>query len=62
MEFFTVNEFAEKLKLNPQTIRRGIRQGKFYAVRVGIGAKSHYRIPKTELERLEIASRYKESK
>jgi excisionase family DNA binding protein len=49
-KYFTVNEVAEKLKYNPQTIRKFIREGRIYAFKVG--KNGSYRILETELERL----------
>lgn len=56
MEYFTVKEFAKKVKMTAYTIRRSIREGKIYAIRPGVGVKSPYRIPETELERLLVSS------
>lgn len=50
--FFTVYEFAEKIRVHPNTIRRAIQKGRIQAFRVGIGSRSSYRIPNTEVERL----------
>ena len=56
MNFLTVEEFAERIKMHPGTIRRSIRQGKIYASRPGIGKRSPYRIDESELERLHFQS------
>jgi len=58
MIYLTVKEFAEKVKLCPHTIRQAIKSGKIYAVRPGVGKKTPYRIPETELERLHIAENF----
>lgn len=50
--FFTVIEFAEKLRVHPNTIRRAIQKGRIQAFRTGEGEKSSYRIPSTEVKRL----------
>ena len=52
MNLLTVNEFAEKVKLCAHTIRKAIRTGRINAFRPGIGKKSAYRIPETEIDRL----------
>jgi len=52
MNFLTVDEFAEKLKLHPSSIRKHIREGTIFASKLGSGKRSHYRIPDSELERL----------
>ena len=52
MNFLTVEQFAQRLKIHPQTVRRGIKSGRFYASRTGAGKKSEYRIAESELERI----------
>jgi len=52
MILLTVDEFAEKVRMCPQSIRSAIRNGKINAFRPGIGKKSGYRIPESEIERL----------
>jgi excisionase family DNA binding protein len=47
----TVFEAAERLRANPQTIRRWLRQGKLKGTMPG-GTKLGYRIPKSEIRRL----------
>ncbi|MBV8717820.1 MAG: helix-turn-helix domain-containing protein [Chloroflexi bacterium] len=47
----TVNEVAERLKLNPKTIRRWIQSGKLHAI--GLGSdRAGYRIRASEIELL----------
>lgn len=53
-DFYTVNEFAEKLKVSHQTIRRAIRNGRINAFRVGSTEKSALRIPHSEIARMGI--------
>lgn len=50
--FYTVYEFADKIRVHPNTIRRAIQKGRIQAFRTGSGIKSSYRIPQTEAERL----------
>jgi len=45
-EVYTVEQFAERLKLHPKTILRFIRDGRLRAVKVG----KSYRILRTEME------------
>lgn len=52
MQLLTVYEFAERVKVCPHTIRRAIKKGKINAFRPGVGKKSPYRIPETEVDRL----------
>ena len=63
--FYTVDEFAEKVKMCPHTVRRAIRSGRIMACRPGIGIKSPYRIHESELMRImtvdyEKIKRYRE--
>jgi excisionase family DNA binding protein len=51
-EFYTVREFARKLKVPESTIRKAIRCGRIHAFRPGIGKKAPYRIYETELTRI----------
>jgi len=52
MNFLTVEEFANKLKIHPTTVRRAIKQGRIYASRPSAGKKAPFRISESELERL----------
>jgi len=56
MNFLTLEEFAKRIKMHPGTIRKAIRNGKIFASRPGMGKKSPYRIPESELERLHLQS------
>ena len=47
-EYLTVNEIAEHLKLNPQTVRNWIDQGSLPAVRIG----RRVRVPRAEMDRV----------
>jgi len=47
VEMLTVEEAAERLKMNPQTLRRWIRSGLLPATRVG---RKEYRINAADLE------------
>jgi excisionase family DNA binding protein len=47
-EVYTVEQFAERLKLHPKTVRRFIREGRVRAVKVG----RSYRILRSDLEAL----------
>lgn len=46
MEYFTVAEVAEILKLNPETVRNYIRQGRLKASKIG----REYRISEKRLQ------------
>lgn len=56
MNFLTLAEFCEKIKMHPSTIRKSIKEGKIFASRPGMGKKSPYRIPESELERIHLKS------
>lgn len=51
-KFYTVEEFAAKLNVCEQTIRRAIRAGRIHAFRPGAGKKAPYRIYESELTRI----------
>lgn len=51
-KFYTVDEFAEILRVHYNTVYRGIRCGRIQAFRVGTGKKSSYRIPEHEATRM----------
>jgi excisionase family DNA binding protein len=52
MNFLTVEEFAERIKMHPGSVRRAIKNGKIYASRPSMGKRAPYRILESELERL----------
>ena len=54
MNFLTVAEFAERIKMSQGTVRRAIRQGRIYASRPSMGKKAPYRISESEIERLHL--------
>lgn len=60
MEYFTVREFAQKVKLSEFSVRIAIKKKKIFAIRPGAGKKTPYRIPETELERLHLAAAHEE--
>mgnify|MGYP000853422453 CR=1 FL=1 len=47
-QYYTLQEVAEKLKLNVRTLYKWIREGKLNAVKLG----DVWRIPESELNRL----------
>lgn len=54
VNFLTIEEFAERIKMHPGTIRKSIREGKIYATRPSMGVRGPYRIAESELERLQL--------
>lgn len=53
-EYLTIKEFAGILSVHPNTVRRSIKHGKLQCVRIGIGKKAGYRIPKSEISRVAL--------
>lgn len=51
--FYTVHEIAIILRVKDRAITRLIRIGRIQAFRIGKGKRSHYRIPYSELERIQ---------
>lgn len=51
-DFLTVQEFADLMRLNYHTITRSIKNGRINAFRVGVGKKSPFRIPRSEIYRI----------
>lgn len=56
MIFLTVEEFADRIKMHPGSVRRSIKQGKIYASRPSMGKRGPFRIAESELERLHVQS------
>lgn len=52
--FYTVNEFAELLRIHRNTVINSIKSGKIQAFRVGYGKRSCFRIPKSEIQRMAL--------
>ena len=52
--FYTIDEFAKKLRLHPNTIRRSIKCGRITAFRVGFGKRASYRIAHSEIGRIQL--------
>jgi len=53
-DFLSIKEFASKLGVHPNTIRRSIKKGRISAFKVAPGRRSVYRIPKTEANRMAL--------
>jgi excisionase family DNA binding protein len=53
-DFFSVKEFAAKVGVHPNTIRRSISRGRISAFKIGSGKRSSYRIAKTEINRIAL--------
>jgi excisionase family DNA binding protein len=50
--YVTVAEFAQILRLHPNTIYKAIKEGKINAFRLGVGKGNAYRIPVSEMIRM----------
>ena len=53
-DFYSIKEFAFKLGVHSNTIRRAIKNGRIQAFMVGVGIKSIYRIPYSEINRIAL--------
>lgn len=53
-EFYTVEEVSKILKVHKNTVRSAIKKGRIQAFRAGYGTRSHYRISKDEISRIQI--------
>ena len=51
-DFYSIKEFARKLRVHPNTIRKAIKIGYINALRIGNSEKSSYRIPHTEIQHI----------
>lgn len=52
--FFSIKEFANLLRIHPNTVRNSIKSGKIQAFKVGFGKRSVYRIPASEINRMAL--------
>ena len=51
-EFISVKEFAHRIKLHHNTIKKYIREGSINAIKIGSHSRSPYRIPVSEFNRI----------
>lgn len=51
-EFLSIKEFARKLGVHSNTIRRAIKSKRISALRIGTGNRAVYRIANTEVLRM----------
>jgi excisionase family DNA binding protein len=51
-KYFSIKEFALKLNVHPNTIRRAIKSAKISALKIGSGKRSVYRIAYSEIGRM----------
>lgn len=50
--YYTIDEFAAKLRIHHNTVRRWIKNGNIQAIKIGPKNKPTYRIDKTEIGRI----------
>jgi excisionase family DNA binding protein len=53
-DFYSVKEFAEKVGVSTDTIRRALKNGRISFFRVGGSLKSTIRIAHSEIQRLSV--------
>jgi len=53
-DFYTVKEFAAKIGVHHNTVRRALKSGRICGFRVGSGNRSPYRISKSEVNRIHL--------
>lgn len=53
-DLLTIKEFSEKLRVHKNTVYRAIKKGHITAFKVGVGSRSGYRIPISELDRMAL--------
>lgn len=51
-DFYTITEFAKKLSVHANTIRKAVRSGRISAFKFGSDKKATYRIPHSEIQRI----------
>jgi excisionase family DNA binding protein len=53
-DFLSIKEFASKVGVHSNTVRRCIQKGKISAINMGSGKKAIYRIAKSEINRIAL--------
>jgi len=53
-DFLSIKEFASKVKVHPNTVRRSIKSGRLSAFKIGSGPRAHYRIAASEVNRIAL--------
>lgn len=53
-EYYTVKEFSEIFGISYRSILSSIRSGRIRAFKIGVGRRHPYKIPHSEILRLEI--------
>lgn len=54
--YLSIKEFANKLRVHPQTIRKNIKKGYIQAIKTGPGKRAAYRIANSELNRIALVN------
>lgn len=53
-DFYSIKEFAWKMGVHPNTIRRSIKSGRVQGFKIGAGKRGTYRIPAAEINRIAL--------
>ena len=51
-KFYNVQEFSDLVRVHPNTVRKCIKDGRIQAFRIGVGSRSCFRIPHSEISRI----------
>lgn len=51
-EFYTIKEFADKIRVHHNTVRKALKSGKIQGFRISDGKRAAYRISCDEVQRL----------
>lgn len=54
LEFLSIKEMADKIRVHPNTIRNMIKSGRLNAFRLNGKKQAPYRIPVSEIQRLSL--------
>lgn len=54
IDFLSIKEFAAKVGVHPDTVRRAIKNGRLNGFKIGYGKRASYRIAKTEISRIAL--------
>lgn len=55
-DFLSIKEFADKIHVHPNTVRRALKNGKLNGFKLSNGKRAVYRIPVSEMNRLALVN------